>query len=74
MYFFLRFMTTSAANCAPSMKTTAFLINSSVFGMGLTGKKGSVAGSLPKVGPLLAEALGGLFSVGCSQTDVKVRG
>nr|KAF6481595.1 protein phosphatase 2 regulatory subunit Bbeta [Molossus molossus] len=29
-------MTTSAANCAPSMKTTAFLINSSVCGMGQT--------------------------------------
>ena len=41
--------------------------------MGLTGKKGSVAGSLPKMGHLLAEALGGLFSVGCSQRDVKVR-
>lgn len=39
-----RFMTTSVASCAPSTKTTAFLINLSVSGMGQTGKKGSVAG------------------------------
>lgn len=36
-----RFMTTSAASCAPSMKMTAFLINLSVCGTGRTGKKHS---------------------------------
>lgn len=51
MSFFLRFMTTSAANCAPSTKTTAFLINSSVCGMGQTGKKGPAAGEPSKGWP-----------------------
>lgn len=54
-------MTTSAASCAPSTKTTAFLINLSVCGMAQTGKKGSVAGEpSPMAGLPLAEALGGL--------------
>lgn len=44
-------MTTSAASCAPSTKTTAFLINLSVCGMAQTGKKGSVAGEPSKGGP-----------------------
>lgn len=39
LMFPLRFMTTSAASCAPSTKMTAFLINLSVYGMGQTGKK-----------------------------------
>lgn len=43
-----RFTTTSAASCAPSTKMTAFLINLSVCGMGQTGKKGLMAGSLPR--------------------------
>ena len=43
-----RFTTTSAASCAPSMKMTAFLTNLSVCGMGQTGKKGLVAGNLPR--------------------------
>lgn len=67
-----RFTTTSAASCAPSTKMTAFLINLSVCGMGQTGKKGLMAGSLPRGGPSPCTGPGPCILRGCNQRAIRI--